>query len=70
MTQTTAVDGATYQDEQRTLALRDGRDHLSRAAWAMLVAAAGERDQVRASVLIDANRRLRATLKELQGLDA
>jgi hypothetical protein len=57
-----------YAIEQRRLALNDAITQTRRAASAALAAAAGELDPRRAGILRDANRRLLATLRELEAL--
>jgi hypothetical protein len=67
----TAIDSdqhSEHRSRQRAVALTDAADHVQRACAALLASKAGEPDAHRASILLDACRKLNATLRELQAL--
>jgi hypothetical protein len=57
-----------YRNNQRVVALADAAGHVQRACAALLASKAGESDLSRASILLDACRKLNAVLRELQAL--
>ena len=59
---------ADHAAKQRRLALNDAIDMTRRAAAAAQAAATGDSDACRTSIVVDAQRRLVAVLRELQAL--